>query len=433
MTDTMNTEINLDKLAAIANQVRSGGLFNVSCDILDWIQEVHTTLARAALAGGGGQADTTAPAAQPVQAGEAVDLPAKGELLTEGQRDKIEAALRKAWPAAFKDAPSKAMGQLIWATEQACFASAARASLAPVSAQQGAAVAQTEDECRKTCNVCWDDNGKPWPCARGKARRAKAAEAADGAMLPLSAGLPSPDEHDRVLVYTEGSDFAGEQYFDIKTEELWELDSDQKKEVAEHATHWMPLPHPGIAPTFGAAKAPAAQADYTVDDSELARKIMLFMGRATTASMEPGADPLRDRLAERLSLWRPAASPASTPEQQQAAQGDLDALVREYGNAPVTGPGRTRRVVMRDIYRLAGEIFAATTAGAATTSEDARDAALSEARTQPAPASAQPADANSSNNSSSSTGAQPDQRESAAEGQDSANNSAEGEKACKNS
>jgi hypothetical protein len=71
------------------------------------------------------------------------------------------------------------------------------------------------------------------PIAEGEAR-----------MKPLSLGLPSPDEHRRVIVYTDGVDFAGEQYFDIKTEELWELDTEAKPEVAAAATHWMPCPAP---------------------------------------------------------------------------------------------------------------------------------------------------------------------------------------------
>jgi hypothetical protein len=42
---------------------------------------------------------------------------------------------------------------------------------------------------------------------------------------------------------------------------------------------------------------------------------------------------------------------------EDAAAGDIDALVLEYVNAPVTGSGRTRRVVRQEIYHLAGEIF----------------------------------------------------------------------------
>jgi len=57
------------------------------------------------------------------------------------------------------------------------------------------------------------------------------------------------------------------------------------------------------------AAQPVAPVDYTVDDSELARKIMVFLGQRTSGSMEPGADPLRDRLAEKIAEWRPAPSP----------------------------------------------------------------------------------------------------------------------------
>ena len=75
-----------------------------------------------------------------------------------------------------------------------------------------------------------------------------------------------------------------------------------------------------ISASTATVTAPAQAADYTVDDSELARKIMVFMGRHTTQSMEPGADPLRDRLAERLASWRPVAAPAA---QQAAPTGTL--------------------------------------------------------------------------------------------------------------
>lgn len=80
------------------------------------------------------------------------------------------------------------------------------------------------------------------------------SQGAQAALLPLSAGLPSPEEHDRVLIYTDGVDFAGEQFFDVRTEELHEL-LDQK-EVVEAATHWMPRPRPGAA-LAAKAEAPA--------------------------------------------------------------------------------------------------------------------------------------------------------------------------------
>ena len=78
------------------------------------------------------------------------------------------------------------------------------------------------------------------------------------------------------------------------------------------------LLHP-VAPASAQPDRGAMQIDYTVDDSELARKIMVFMGRSTTQSMEPGADPLRDRLAERLAIWRPAVAPSDAKGKADAA------------------------------------------------------------------------------------------------------------------
>lgn len=61
--------------------------------------------------------------------------------------------------------------------------------------------------------------------------------------------LPEYDQGVRVLVYTEGADFNGEQFFDIKADDLYpglaNPDEDgYVSEVAEAATHWMPLPRP---------------------------------------------------------------------------------------------------------------------------------------------------------------------------------------------
>jgi hypothetical protein len=91
------------------------------------------------------------------------------------------------------------------------------------------------------CKLCARDLAA-MSASQDKKPGASHAANAGAVMMPLSAGLPSPDEHDRVLVYTDGVDFAGEQYFDIKTEKLWETDPEAKTEVAEAATHWMPHP-----------------------------------------------------------------------------------------------------------------------------------------------------------------------------------------------
>lgn len=56
--------------------------------------------------------------------------------------------------------------------------------------------------------------------------------------------FPDPEQHSRVLIYTEGADFAGEQVFDVPTENLNPAmfpDGDQP-EVCTAATHWMPRP-----------------------------------------------------------------------------------------------------------------------------------------------------------------------------------------------
>lgn len=61
----------------------------------------------------------------------------------------------------------------------------------------------------------------------------------------LTDTMPDPLEHDRVLIYTEGSDFAGEQFFDVKAESLNEnayQDPADQPEVCRHATHWAPRP-----------------------------------------------------------------------------------------------------------------------------------------------------------------------------------------------
>ncbi|HJV75401.1 MAG TPA: DUF551 domain-containing protein [Noviherbaspirillum sp.] len=57
--------------------------------------------------------------------------------------------------------------------------------------------------------------------------------------------LPPFGECLRVLIYTEGSEFAGEQFFDVNADSLNECFYEQPEdmpEVCQHATHWMPLP-----------------------------------------------------------------------------------------------------------------------------------------------------------------------------------------------
>lgn len=65
-------------------------------------------------------------------------------------------------------------------------------------------------------------------------------------MTPVSERLPEFDETLRVLIYTEGHDFGGEQFFDVKAVDLYDPShpDEVRPEVCEYASHWMPLPYP---------------------------------------------------------------------------------------------------------------------------------------------------------------------------------------------
>lgn len=63
--------------------------------------------------------------------------------------------------------------------------------------------------------------------------------------IKLTERMPNPDQHDRVLIYTEGYDFTGEQVFDVKTETLNEwfyAEPEDQPEVCRVAAYWMPHP-----------------------------------------------------------------------------------------------------------------------------------------------------------------------------------------------
>ena len=63
--------------------------------------------------------------------------------------------------------------------------------------------------------------------------------------IKLTDRMPNPDEHGRVLIYTEGHDFNGEQVFDVQAETLNECfyaDPEDQPEVCKHASHWAAHP-----------------------------------------------------------------------------------------------------------------------------------------------------------------------------------------------
>lgn len=78
--------------------------------------------------------------------------------------------------------------------------------------------------------------------------------------IKLTDRMPNPDEHGRVLIYTEGYDFNGEQVFDVKAETLNEcfyVDPDDQPEVCKVASHWTPHPANTGAPNWTAEQKAA--------------------------------------------------------------------------------------------------------------------------------------------------------------------------------
>lgn len=66
-------------------------------------------------------------------------------------------------------------------------------------------------------------------------------------MTKVADHLPDPTEYPRVIIYTEGYDFAGQQFFDVTATSLDESSYDDpadQPEECRQATHWMPRPFP---------------------------------------------------------------------------------------------------------------------------------------------------------------------------------------------
>lgn len=99
--------------------------------------------------------------------------------------------------------------------------------------------------------------------------------------IKLTDRMPNPDEHGRMLIYTEGHDFNGEQVFDVQAETLNECfyaDPEDQPEECKVASHWMPHPSNNGSPNWtGEQKAanalhggvPAREADETRANARL--------------------------------------------------------------------------------------------------------------------------------------------------------------------
>ncbi|MBW5284769.1 hypothetical protein [Burkholderia gladioli] len=129
-------------------------------------------------------------------------------------------------------------------------------------------------------------------------------------LIPLSERHPVPDEHPRVIAFTDGSDFNGAQFFDVPADSLNECfyeSPDEQPEVCRHATHWMPRPS-----LHSAAPAPAEPCAH---DYVRADRVCTECGeKAATAAA-------RDVLAERA---RQVSVEGWTPEHDdQYTKGEL--------------------------------------------------------------------------------------------------------------
>ncbi|MGS1073058.1 hypothetical protein [Burkholderia glumae] len=84
-------------------------------------------------------------------------------------------------------------------------------------------------------------------------------------LIPLSERHPIADDHPRVIVFTDGSDFNGAQFFDVSADTLNECfyeSPDEQPEVCRHATHWMPRPSlHNAAPATADERALRAEVD----------------------------------------------------------------------------------------------------------------------------------------------------------------------------
>jgi hypothetical protein len=58
-----------------------------------------------------------------------------------------------------------------------------------------AAPTQGADDCHQTCDVCWDDQGGKWPCAK---KAASKVQGADARLVDKSAGAIKEDEYPKL-------------------------------------------------------------------------------------------------------------------------------------------------------------------------------------------------------------------------------------------
>ncbi|WP_186140104.1 hypothetical protein [Burkholderia gladioli] len=155
-------------------------------------------------------------------------------------------------------------------------------------------------------------------------------------LIPLSDRHPVTDDHPRVIVFTDGSDFNGAQFFDVSADSLNECfyeSPDEQPDVSRHATHWMPRPS-----LHNAAPAPAEPCahDYVRSDrvcTECGEKTATADERAAFETCGPEACTTADRCkAEQQCGWRTIgrASQAAAPAEAREPVATFDDGLKVY-------------------------------------------------------------------------------------------------------
>ncbi|WP_244133437.1 hypothetical protein [Burkholderia gladioli] len=128
-------------------------------------------------------------------------------------------------------------------------------------------------------------------------------------LIPLSERHPVTDEHPRVIVFTDGSDFNGAQFFDVPADSINECfyeSPDEQPEVCRHATHWMPRPSLHNA-------APATADSRHVGDSQFESWYPSYIASA------PVHVPIEQRCRDAYAAGMRDATPQPATADERAA------------------------------------------------------------------------------------------------------------------
>ncbi|BBQ02896.1 hypothetical protein BSFA1_80240 (plasmid) [Burkholderia sp. SFA1] len=143
--------------------------------------------------------------------------------------------------------------------------------------------------------------------------------AAPTGFVSVQDGLPPYDQALRVLAFTEGVDFAGEQFFDIKADDLYPSEDPDsgtaaRTEVAQHVTHWRLHSYPASTVADGVCEAPIVMATRLA----LERAAELYDSKAAEFRARDFHGDYLGAIACRNALQKVIAEMPHVPEVPQA-------------------------------------------------------------------------------------------------------------------